>query len=146
LRDLIIILNLEIKKYLDFFSNHKKIIFRHLFVSGICASTELLLFGVLFKMCALSLTISYLSSFSVATIIGYILHSYFTFSVGKISKRSAIYFLFQASSILLLGYCIFITLIFCGIYPIIAKIIQLIITFNINVLFGRNLTFRKINV
>jgi hypothetical protein len=134
-----------ITKFWNKVLSNKKIIYRHFFVSSFCASTELLFFSALYKLPAFGITIAYIISFFIATIAGFLLHTFFTFSLGQVTLRSASLFFLQALLIFLFGYSILRILIFVGLHPIISKICQLFMTFSFNVIIGKNLTFRKKN-
>ena len=117
--------------------------FRHGIVSLTCGSTEFILFILLFTNLKLALPIAYFVSFTVATVIGFLGHSLFTFEVGKLRQRNALFFVIQAFCALLLGYLIVSCLIHLGALPAIAKAFQLMIIFFFNVVFGKMVSFKK---
>ena len=117
--------------------------FRHGIVSLTCGSTEFILFLLLFTKMKVALSIAYVASFTVATVIGFLGHSLFTFEVGKLRQRNAVFFVIQAFCAMLLGYLIVSCLIHLGTLPAIAKAFQLMIIFFFNVAFGKMVSFKK---
>ena len=127
--------------------NHKYyflIIFRHSLVSLVCASMEFSIFMLMFSWLKLNLLPSFVISLMAATLIGFIGHSIFTFKLGRLYKRNALFFFFQASCALVLGYSIVFILVNAGLHPAIAKASQLGIIFFFNLSFGKLLSFRKL--
>lgn len=124
---------------------NKVIIKRHLLVSGVCASSEFLAFSLLLNFLRVEILWAYVASFVLATSIGYVLHSFYTFSVGEIGRRSGLYFVIQATFILILGYAIFNIFVMASIHPLIAKPMQLVATFSLNVIIGKKMTFKVKN-
>lgn len=120
-----------------------RISIRHGVVSLVCGSTEYALFLLFYIESAYSLAFSYVVSYLVATVIGYLLHNYFTFSVRLIAKGSVVFYLIQSISVLALGYAIINLFIWMLFVPQIAKFFQLVATFGFNVAFGRYFTFNK---
>lgn len=119
------------------------LLFRHGLISITCASTEFSLFILLFSYLGLPLPVAYIFSFCVATCIGFVGHSIFTFKVGRLYRRNALFFVIQACCALMLGYLIVSSLIQSGMFPSFAKGIQLVLIFFFNVFFGKFLSFKK---
>ena len=90
-----------------------------------------------------NLSISYAVSFITATLIGFIGHSIFTFKIGRLFKRNALFFSVQAVCALVLGYLAVSSLIGAGFQPATAKVIQLVLIFFFNVMFGKIISFRS---
>ena len=122
---------------------YKKITIRHGLVSLICGSTELALFTILISTFSDYIYLIYLISFSIATFIGFVLHSKYTFMIGELKINRGLKFIMQASFILTIGVSIFTLILKFDINPIIAKITQLAVTFSLNVIIGRKITFTK---
>lgn len=108
-----------------------------------CAVSEFSLFMLMYTHFKLDLSISYAVSFITATLIGFIGHSIFTFKIGRLFKRNALFFSVQASCALVLGYLVVSSLIGSGFQPAVAKSTQLVLIFFFNVTFGKFLSFRK---
>ena len=119
------------------------LVIRHGIISTVCATSELLIFVGLYTRLHADLELSYFSSFILATLIGFIGHSIYTFRVGGFYKRNAMFFFAQASIALTIGYLIISKLIFLGMPPIPAKIIQLGCVFIFNVTFGKFVSFKS---
>lgn len=132
-------------KIITVISKNRKIIFRHGIVSCICATTELISFAILNYLLNDYLTFSYILAFLIATLLGFILHSKYTFSLGEFAKKSGVIFFFQASFVLIIGYTIFNIFLMAGFGPIPSKVGQLITTFIINVSIGKKITFKRRN-
>ena len=128
---------------INYFKKIFSLFFRHGIVSLTCASTEFILFLLLFTHLKVGLPISYVTSFAVATAIGFLGHSFFTFEVGELRQRNAVFFFIQALCALALGYLIVAGLIHAGTMPAIAKGFQLVMIFFFNVTFGKMVSFRK---
>jgi putative flippase GtrA len=94
-------------------------------------------------MMGTTLLVGHVIAFSCATMIGFVLHSFFTFSVGRLRLRNAMFFGVQALIALAIGYQILKLLVLAGIHPMLAKVLQLGATFFFNVLFGKFFSFKK---
>lgn len=123
--------------------HHFLLLFRHGLISLTCAVSEFSLFMLMYTHFKLDLSISYAVSFITATLIGFIGHSIFTFKIGRLFKRNALFFSVQASCALVLGYLVVSSLIGSGFQPAVAKSTQLVLIFFFNVTFGKFLSFRK---
>lgn len=130
------------KHLLNVNSNRFRIVIKHGVVSCICATVEFTLFITLFSLVKLGLNFSYIFSFVSATLVGFVGHTFFTFKVGKLSKRNGAFFLIQSCISLGLGYSIVFILLKLGFIASVSKLIQLAITFIFNVLFGKYISFR----
>jgi putative flippase GtrA len=97
----------------------------------------------MFSYIRFNLPLSYITSFIIATFIGFIGHSFFTFRIGRLYKRNALLFSVQASCALALGYLVVSSLINTGFHPALAKSVQLISIFFFNVTFGKFLSFKE---
>jgi len=128
---------------INLIKNNYKIIKIHLGVSAICASSEMIIFFTLITVFTDNLFIAHAGAFFIATFIGYILHSYFTFSIGKLLKRNALFFLIQALLALFIGYVILNFLIMKGNHPLTSKAVQLSLTFIFNISFGKFISFKN---
>ncbi len=126
-----------------FKNEHLSLLVKHFCVSAISAMTELSVFYVLHMVLDGTLLVSHVIAFSCATMIGFVLHSFFTFSVGRLRYRNAIFFAIQALIALAIGYQILKLLVTMGVHPMLAKVLQLGATFFFNVLFGKFLSFKK---
>lgn len=122
---------------------HLLLLLKHFFVSALSATTELSMFYFLHMVWSATLLTSHVIAFGSATILGFVLHSFFTFSVGRLRYRNAMFFGVQALIALAIGYQILKLLVAMGIHPMFAKILQLGVTFFFNVLFGKFLSFKK---
>jgi len=116
---------------------------RHSFVSIICGTTELCLFLLFFSMMDIKLAYSYILSFMTAFFLGLFGHSYLTFSLGKVAMRNLIFFLFQCIIVFFVGYFLVNFFISINLVPSLSKILQLTITFFLNLIFGKIFTFRN---
>lgn len=126
-----------------FKDQHVRLLLKHLCVSALSAVTELSVFYVLHIVIGGTLLASHVIAFSCATLIGFILHSFFTFAVGRLRYRNAMFFAVQALIALAIGYQILKLLVTMEIHPMLAKVFQLGVTFFFNVLFGKFLSFKK---
>lgn len=115
-------------------------LFRHGMVSCVCGFSEYIIFLLIFSI-FLHLFLSHLISFIFATFLGFLLHSYFTFSIKKLSRNTLIKFTFQCAFVLSIGYLL-LKLLFQYFEPSIAKPFQLILTFFINYSFSKYFTFK----
>jgi len=126
-----------------FRKEHLLLVMKHFFVSAFSAVTELSVFYMLHMVLGGTLLVSHVIAFSCATILGFVLHSLFTFSVGRLRYRNAFFFGIQALIALAVGYQVLKFFVSAGIHPMLAKVLQLGITFFFNVLFGKFLSFKK---
>ncbi len=126
-----------------FKNEHLLLLLKHFCVSAVSAMTELTVFYVLHMVLDGTLLVSHVIAFSCATMIGFVLHSFFTFSVGRLRYRNAMFFAIQALIALAIGYQILKLLVTMGVHPMLAKVLQLGATFFFNVLFGKFLSFKK---
>ena len=94
-------------------------------------------------MTKINLFFSYFFSFMIAFLVGIIGHTYFTFSLGIISKRSFYLFIIQCAIAFILGYFIVQTLLDLHFTALLSKSIQLAIVFFFNLIFGKNFNFKK---
>lgn len=126
---------------------HKKqavaIIVRHLVVSATCATVDFIGFGLAIYYLKTSVTLAYIIAFAAATTIGFFGHTYFTFDVGRLHLKNALFFILQASMSFLAGYLLLMLLIEFGLSVMVSKIIQLGLVFLFNVSVGKFLTFKK---
>jgi putative flippase GtrA len=126
-----------------FKNEHLLLVLKHFCVSAVSALTELSVFYLLHMVLDGTLLVSHVIAFGCATVIGFVLHSFFTFSVGRLRYRNAMFFAIQALIALVIGYQILKLLVTMGIHPMFAKVLQLGATFFFNVLFGKFLSFKK---
>ncbi len=126
-----------------FKNEHLLLLLKHFCVSAVSAMTELTVFYVLHMVLGGTLLVSHVIAFSCATMIGFVLHSFFTFSVGRLRYRNAMFFAIQALIALAIGYQLLKLLVTMGVHPMLAKVLQLGATFFFNVLFGKFLSFKK---
>lgn len=113
---------------------------KHSMVSCICGFSEYISFLLIFNIFS-HLFLSHLISFIFATFLGFLLHSYFTFSIKKLSSNILIKFIFQCTLVLSIGYLL-LKLLFQYFEPSIAKPFQLILTFFINYSFSKFFSFK----
>jgi len=118
-------------------------VFKHLLVSGSCATLDLMVFGCAFHYLEVGISWAYIMGFSMATTLGFFGHSFFTFNVGRVHFKNALLFTLQASLSFLLGYCLLLVLINVGFQVMFAKAGQLGLTFFFNVGVGKFVTFKK---
>ena len=81
----------------------------------------------------IALSFSHFTAFFFASISGFILHSFFTFAVGYLRIRNALFFLVQVSIVLVIGFYLLKFLISWGLNPLISKVFQLCLTFLLNI-------------
>lgn len=126
------------------FNNLKvwRLLLRHGAISLLCATSEFSLFMLMLTQLKINLATSYVISFVVATLIGFVGHSMFTFKLGRLCKRNAMMFTIQACCALALGYLLISGLISSGLVPAIAKAMQLVVIFFFNVTFGKVVSFK----
>ena len=119
-----------------------KLAMRHGVVSVICASTEYSLFILLFSYFHLQLIFSFSIPYLIASLVGFLGHTYFTFEVNEITKRNLFYFLTQLCFVATIGFFI---LKFFLMYTDarLAKFMQLCCTFLFNILYGKFVSFKK---
>lgn len=122
--------------------NKLKLLLRHAAVSVTCASTEFFLFMMLFSHYKLSLASSFVLSFSAASVIGFLGHTYFTFYLNRIQRKNIFYFLTQLFFVAIIGFC-FLKFFIYYMEPKYAKLLQLVCTFSFNVVYGRYVSFRR---
>ena len=122
---------------------NRVIVFRHGLVSLFCGSTELTVFAALMNQFPNIIYLNYVTSFSMATFIGFVLHSKYTFSLGDLQLVRGLKFFLQASIVLAFGLTVFTVLIKFNIAPLLSKTIQLALTFSVNIVIGKCLTFSK---
>lgn len=122
---------------------HLLLVLKHFCVSAVSALTELSVFYLLHMVSGGTLLVSHVIAFSCATTIGFMLHSFFTFSVGRLRYRNAAFFGVQALIAFAIGYQTLKLLVTMDIHPMLAKVIQLAATFFFNVSFGKFLSFKK---
>ena len=116
---------------------------RHGVVSCACALTEFFVFLIFYYSEEASLSVSHSVSFILASTLGFIGHSYFTFRVGRLLVVNGLFFCVQAFIALCLGYYALSTLISMELNPPIAKVLQLFTVFFFNISFGRFISFKK---
>ena len=116
---------------------------RHGIVSCACALTEFFSFLGLYYLADVGLTVSHVVSFVLASSVGFVGHSYFTFKVGSLLMINGLFFCVQAFIALCLGYYVLSTLVSMGLNPAITKVVQLFCVFFFNVSFGRFISFKK---
>jgi len=119
-----------------------KLVMRHGVVSLVCASTEYSLFLLLYNYFQIQLIFSFAASYLIASLIGFLGHTYFTFKVNKVNHRNIFYFLTQLGFVATIGYFV---LKFLLIYidARVAKLLQLCCTFLFNILYGKFVSFKK---
>ena len=119
-----------------------KLVMRHGLVSLICASTEYILFLLLYSYLQIQLIFSFAASYLIASLIGFLGHTYFTFKVNKVKHRNIFYFVTQLCFVATIGYFV---LKFFLVYmdTRVAKLLQLCCTFLFNVLYGKFVSFKK---
>jgi putative flippase GtrA len=116
---------------------------RHGIVSLACGLSEYGLFVLMYYTFHLNINFSYFLPFIVSVSINLLGHSFFTFKTGFIRGLNLIFYVFQVLIVIILGYLIFNAFIKIGLTPSHAKILQLIVTFLFNVIFGRFITFKS---
>jgi putative flippase GtrA len=119
-----------------------KLVMRHGVVSLICASTEYSLFLLLYSYFQIQLIFSFATSYLIASLIGFLGHTYFTFKVNKVNNRNIFYFVTQLCFVATIGFFI---LKFFLMYTDarVAKFMQLCCTFLFNILYGKFVSFKK---
>lgn len=85
---------------------------------------------------------SYIIPYCLATLLGYLGHNFFTFNYKNLDSNSLVYYLVQALIVFLAGFFIVKILLFLMV-PQLAKLLQLISTFTLNIFFGNYITFNK---
>lgn len=126
-----------------FFKDISKLIFRHLIISTLCATTDFLIFSLIFYYFNQTVQIAYSISFISATLVGFCGHTFFTYSINKFYWRNILFFCIQASIAFIIGYYLILILISAGIHVLLSKILQLSIVFFFNVFVGKLITFKK---
>jgi putative flippase GtrA len=122
--------------------NNKKLI-RHFYVSAICGTVEYCTFIYLIRSFDVNIYYSHCFSFFLATCIGFVGHSFFTFKVGSLELRNALFFTVQVLIALLLSVLILRLLLSLGIFAYAAKALQMCTTFIFNFLFGYLISFKN---
>jgi putative flippase GtrA len=122
---------------------HRNLIFRHLVVSFACAATELSSFALFWKLLPTLIYLDYTFAFMMATSVGFVLHARFTFATNDRIKKRALLFLGQACLVFVIGLTIFRIIILFIPHPLIAKPVQLVITFALNIAIGKTITFKR---
>ncbi len=119
-----------------------KLVMRHGVVSLICASTEYILFLLLYSYLQIQLIFSFAASYLIASLIGFLGHTYFTFMLNKVNYRNIFYFVTQLCFVATIGYFV---LKFFLVYmdARVAKLFQLCCTFLFNILYGKFVSFKK---
>jgi putative flippase GtrA len=118
------------------------LVFRHLVVSAISACIELLLFYLGYLVLGIPLVYAHLTGFTCATVVGFVLHSFYTFQIDRLSKRNALMFAIQVAIAFAIGYWLLAMLIHAGVPAMYAKVSQLVLVFGFNVLTGRLVSFK----
>jgi putative flippase GtrA len=118
-------------------------LYRHSHVSLACGLIDFGLFALLFKKLEVSIYLSYLLAFSVATLCGYLSHNFYTFKYCVINRRSSFLFFLQVSSVLVIGYFFIDIYILIGLSPLMAKLSQMCSTFFLNFIFANIVVFKK---
>jgi putative flippase GtrA len=119
------------------------LVVKHMAVSVTCATIDLSGFSFAYYYIKLDITSSYIVAFLLATAIGYIGHSFFTFRLDKLYLKNLYFFIVQASLSLAIGLFIFRLLVEMDIPVLLSKLMQLGITFSFNILVGKFITFKK---
>lgn len=123
--------------------SHLNLPARHFIVSTVSAIIECSIFYFMYINLKIALSFSHFTAFFFASISGFILHSFFTFAVGYLRIRNALFFLVQVSIVLVIGFYLLKFLISWGLNPLISKVFQLCLTFLLNILLGKFLSFKK---
>lgn len=123
------------------FKKQFALIFKHGLVSCGSGLIEYATFLFLLYIVNINLFQAHIVAFSSATIFGFFAHSFFTFNI-KAYRINAIFFLIQALLVLTIGYAILKLFIEFDLEPELAKFLQLICTFGINVFFSKYITFK----
>jgi hypothetical protein len=135
--------NLNLNELLGIIKSYYKLAVKHSLISILSAGSEFLFFLLFFSYLKINLFISYFLSFMIAFLVGITGHTYFTFSLRIISKRSFYLFIIQCSIAFILGYFIIQTFLDLHFTALLSKSIQLAIVFFFNLIFGKNFTFKK---
>lgn len=120
-----------------------KLVVRHLVVSATCATIDFSSFGFAVYYLNTSITLAYALAFSIATLVGFFGHTYFTYEVGRLHLKNALLFVLQATTSFLIGYFLLMLLLGLGLPVMLSKLIQLGLVFFFNVSIGKFLTFKK---
>ncbi len=118
-------------------------LYRHSHVSILCGLIDFCLFALLYEKLGLPIYFSYLLSFSIATLCGYLFHNFYTFKYCVINRRSSTLFLLQVTCVLIIGYFLIDLYIAIGFSPLVAKLTQMCSTFFLNFLFANIVVFKK---
>jgi putative flippase GtrA len=127
------------KKYTKYFG----IISRHLIISALCGTIDYLVFIYCYKEIQLGLSLSQACSILIASSIGFMGHSFYTFKTNQVIKKNIILFASQMIIVFFLAYLSLKIMILSEINIWIAKFIQLLITFCFNVIYGKNISFKE---
>ena len=120
----------------------KHFIFRHLLVSFFCGFTELLIFYV--SSFWVGCEISHYLSLLIASLLGFLLHSLFTFKFNTVDMPRFFMFLFQIIVVSNIGFMILRVYIHYFDHLIVCKILQLFSTLSLNIFISRFITFKQI--
>lgn len=118
-------------------------LYRHSHVSLLCGLIDFFLFALLYEKLDLPIYLSYLVSFSIATLCGYLSHNFYTFKYCVINRRSCTLFLLQVTCVLIIGYFLINLYMAIGFSPLTAKLTQMCSTFFLNFLFANIVVFKK---
>lgn len=132
-----------LKNLSSIYHDYLRIITKHGLVSAICGTSEIVIFFVLLKKIGFSVGVSHFVGFIVASIIGVIGHSLFTFRLGRVYYSVVIKFLLQVLVMLPISYAVLISYVSALGVNEVSKGGQLVTTFFLNVLIGKFITFIK---
>jgi putative flippase GtrA len=118
---------------------------KHIRVSIICASIDYSIFIVFSNQLHVRLFLAQMVSIAIASSFGFLGHSYFTYQNKNPNKTNLILFAIQLIIVYMLSIAILYSLKTLNVKIEIAKIIQLIITFIFNVIFGKTISFKNFN-
>lgn len=113
---------------------------RHGIVSVVCGSIDLLTLYYLVDRLHLLVYFSYVISFCISTVIGYMFHSLYTFR-APVTYKTLILYMVQIFFVLGFGYTVYSLAYFIVNSVVYAKAFQLCITFVVNLAIGRYITF-----
>lgn len=136
------ILNFLSSAVLHRFRRHLPRLIRHGLVSVLCGAIDFGVFSFLFNTTGNTI-ISQITSFLVATFIGYWAHTYYTFNLKRFSRTNLFLFKVQAIVVLVYGVCFMYVLVdVLLLNPYLSKILQLGTGFFINYSIGYLVSFR----
>lgn len=118
---------------------------KHIIISIICASIDYSIFILFSKQLNVTLFLAQMVSIIIGSSFGFLGHSYFTYQNKNPNKSNLILFVIQLIIVYILSICILYSLRALNIKIEIAKIIQLIVTFIFNVIFGKMISFKSFN-